>query len=197
MALEPTRFVSKVRGGPVEASLFVVVRNLGSSPALDLRLRVSPPFTSLERFFKPGMMGEHFAEVNRVFNGEVHFRVLNPGKNYVWYLGNAPDIFQTSDAVPRRWEVHAEYSGTASPSPFHETYVIDLDVEKRIELPVDPLVRIGKDIEVVGDKLERIRKAIPGELNLSEASVDALRSATSATRPRTGRSRRPSWKRVR
>lgn len=155
--------------------MFIAVRNIGVSPAHDVRLSVSPPFTSLEKFFKPGMMAAHFAEVNEAFNGEVHFRTLNPGNTYIWFLGQVPDLFADDAGIPRRWKVDTEYTGTSSPSPFSETFILDLDIEKRIELPVDPLVRIGKDIEVVGSKLEAIRKAVPDELILSDETIAALR----------------------
>ena len=190
VALEPTRFVQKNRGAPVEGTLHIAVRNIGVSPAHDVRLSVSPPFTSLESFFKPGMMSTHFAEVNEAFNGEVHFRTLNPGNSYIWFLGRVPKLFATDASVPRRWEVEAEYMGTSSPSPFREKFVLDLDVEKRIELPVDPLVRIGKDLEVVGSKLEAIKKAVPDELVLSDETISALRAPRPSLRAAVARTRR-------
>lgn len=63
VALEANRFVQKDRGAAVKGALYIAVRNIGVSPARDVRLKVSPPFTSLGKFFKPGMMGEHFTEV--------------------------------------------------------------------------------------------------------------------------------------
>jgi len=190
VALEPTRFVQKNRGAPVEGTFFIAVRNTGASPAHNVRLSVSPPFTSLERFFNPGMMATHFAEVNEVFNGKVHFRTITPGSTYVWFLGRVPDLFADESGIPRRWEIDVEYTGTSSPSPFSEMFVLDLDVEKRLEFPVDPLVRIGKDIEVVGSKLEAIRKAVPDELALSDETVAALRGSQIRTRGAGARAQR-------
>lgn len=175
VALEASRFVSKHRGTPVEGTLYIAVRNIGVSPAHDVRLSVSPPFTSLDKFFKPGLMDEHFAEVNKAFNGEMHFRTLHPGNTYIWFLGRAPALFEDTTGVPRRWEVEANYTGTASTVPFYDKFVMDLDVEKRIEMPVDPLTRIGKDIEVVADHLAGIKKAFPHEFALSDDTIAALR----------------------
>ncbi|WP_417218591.1 hypothetical protein [Arthrobacter sp.] len=197
VALEASRFVQKDRGAAATGTLYIAVRNIGVSPASDVRLNVSPPFTSLEKFFKPGMMGEHFAEVNETFNGEVHFPTLNPGNSYIWFLGRVPELFQDGSGIPRRWEVETEYTGTASPEPFRETFVLDLDVEKRIELPVDPLVRIGKDIEVVGSHLKAIKGVVPRELTLSDESVKAL-SRNHGIRSSAIRARRaPPWLRRR
>jgi hypothetical protein len=198
VALEADRFVQKDRGAPVKGTLYIAVRNIGVSPARDVRLSVSPPFTSLEKFFNPGMMGEHFAEVNKAFNGEVHFRTLNPGNTYIWFLGRVPGLFDGGSEVPRRWEVETEYTGTASPEPFRETFVLDLDIEKRIELPVDPLVRIGKDIEVVGSHLKAIKGAVPKKLALSDDSIEALRQRNHGIRSSALRARRrPPWLRRR
>ncbi len=121
VALEASRIVQKDRGASATGTLYIVVRNIGVSPASDVRLRVSPPFTSLEKFFKPGMMSGHFAEVNETFNGEVHFPTLNPDNSYTWFLGRVPELFQDGSGIPRRGEVASEYTGTASPEPFRET----------------------------------------------------------------------------
>lgn len=105
-----------------------------------------------------------------------------------------PELFEDGSGVPRRWEVETEYTGTASPEPFRETFVLDLDVEKRIELPVDPLVRIGKDIEVVGSYLKAIKGAVPKKLTLSDDSVEALNQRNLSMRSSTVRARRvPTW----
>ncbi|WP_156876587.1 hypothetical protein [Microbacterium luticocti] len=198
VALEPTRFVQKDRGAPVEGTLHIAVRNIGVSPAHEVRLRVSPQFTSLAKFFKPGMMEAHFAEVNETFDGKVCFRTLNPGNTYIWFLGRVPELFADESGIPRRWEVEAEYMGTASPEPFVETFILDLDVEKRIELPVDPLVRIGKDIEVVGSKLEAIKRVVPQKLTLGDDSLVAHRQRNLGIRPSVVRARRaPAWLRRR
>ncbi|MBA8816379.1 hypothetical protein FHX48_001452 [Microbacterium halimionae] len=197
VALEASRFVQKDRGASATGTLYIAVRNIGVSPASDVRLKVSQPFTSLETFFKPGMMSSHFAEVNETFNGEVHFPTLNPGNSYIWFLGRVPELFQDDSGIPRRWEVETKYTGTVSPEPFRETFVLDLDVEKRIELPVDPLVRIGKDIEVVGSHLKAIKGVVPRELTLSDDSAKAL-SRNLGIRSSAGRARRaPTWLRRR
>lgn len=141
------------------------------------------------------MMNEHFEEVNHAFNGEVHFGTLHPGSTYIWFLGRVPDLFDESSFIPRRWNVEVEYMGSMSNDPFKDGFVLDLDIEKRMEFPVDPLKRIGKDVEVVAEKLDGIRKAIPQELNLSEATRDMLRGGLPSyppqRRPRIRRTRRP------
>lgn len=184
VSLQADRSVKKDRGAPAEGTMYIAVRNIGVSPATDVKLRVTPPFTSLETFFKAGMMGQHFDEVNRAFNGETSFPTLHPGNTYIWFLGRAPELFNASVGVARRWTVEAEYAGSVSDKPFHDSFILDLDVEKRIELPVDPLIRIGKDIQVVGEKLERIKNARPQTLNLGDDALAALRDSRSTFKHR-------------
>jgi hypothetical protein len=187
VALESTRTVWKKRGGPAEGNISITLRNIGPSPARDLRLSVNPPFNSLDTFFKPGMMPAHFAEVNGIFDGSTHINTLHPGNTYAWFLGRGPELFQENTDAPRRYEVRAQYTGTATSTVFDDVFILDLDVEKRIELPPDPLVRIGKDIEVVGDELISIRRALPRELNLSADAIAELRAPRKRIRLAAGR----------
>lgn len=189
VALESNRIVSKNRGAPVAGTLSIAVWNSGVSPARDVRLSVSPPFTSLDQFFNPGMMSEHFEEVNGVFNGDVHFQTLNSGSKYIWFLGRAPELFTAPSSVPRKWRIEATYRGTMSDTPFHDSFVIDLDVERRLELPVDPVVRIGKDLQVLGEHLSAIKRTVPRPLELSDDTIAALHSRQSRVRRRAIRRR--------
>jgi hypothetical protein len=196
VSLQADRSVRKDRGAPAEGTIYIAVRNIGVSPANDVKMRVTPPFTSLEKFFKAGMMGQHFEEVNRAFNGETFFPTLNPGNTYIWFLGRAPGLFNASTGVPRRWTVEAEYVGSVSDKPFQDTFILDLDVEKRIELPVDPLIRIGKDIQVVGEKLESIKNSRPQTLNLSGEALEAVRDRQSTFKQRPRLAQRSFRKRA-
>lgn len=179
----------KKRGAPVRGKIYIAVQNIGVSPARDVRLKVNPPFTSLEEFFNPNMMEGHFDKINKIFNGEVHFQILNPGNKYIFLLGGT-ELFNAGHEIRRQWRVETHYSGTASYEPFSETFVLDLDVEMRIEAPVNPLVRIGKDIEVVGSHLEQIKTAIPRSLTVACHDVKAPGWRDRKMRPSLPRARR-------
>jgi hypothetical protein len=182
--LQMDRRVSKSRGLPLEGTMFIAVRNSGRSPALNVRLLVDTPFTSMKEFFKPGMMPIHFAKVNSVFDGTVRFPVMNPDATYVWFFGQVPRIFEMTPGVPRRYAVTVMYDSSAGQS-YEEQMVLDLDVEKQLELPVPPLVRIGKDIEVVGDHLKSI----------SRSFTSSSRAAASTPLAPVVRGRRPRIRR--
>jgi hypothetical protein len=164
VALSPFRAVSKTRGQPARGALHIELTNTGTSPARNLRLTVDPPFTSLPKFFKPGLMDDHLVEINRFFKGSVVFHDLNPGVPYLWYLGEVPDLFDDSTG-PRTYRVTAEYEASTTSQPYVDVFVLDFDVEKKREVAIDPLIRIGRDLEVVGDRLATIAKAIPREAN--------------------------------
>lgn len=125
----------------------------------------------------------------------MYFKTLHPGNAYIWFLGQAPALFEETTGVPRRWELEAEYTGTLSDVPFYDSSVIDLDVEKRIELRIDPLIRIGKDLEEVGSQLGAIKKAIPNEVMLTAASFASIGERWGRRKPVRPRARRaPSWR---
>ncbi|GEC74184.1 hypothetical protein [Microbacterium maritypicum] len=192
VSLDTTRTVNKVRGGKVEGNIFVSLKNIGASPAHDLRLTVSPAFDSLEKFFKSGKKDLAMKALNEVFDGSVRFSTLRPGATYIWFLGRAPEIFEDENPF-RRWRVEARFASTASSDEHVDISELDVDVEKRLELPVDPLVRIGRDIEIVGDRLKDLGGRPSPTLTLADEAFDALRQPRTRLRiprPRFRRSRR-------
>lgn len=157
--LQADRQVWKDRTKPVDGTMFVAITNIGSSPARNVRLEVDTPFTSMEEFFKPGMMATHFEDLNSTFDGSVRFSILNPRATYVWFFARVPRIFEASAAMPRKYRVTARYE-SSSGIHYAEEMILDLDVEKRLELPTPPLRRIARDVEVVGDELKAMRKEL-------------------------------------
>lgn len=188
--LEASRLVTRDRRSPTVGSLYVIVRNTGASPARNVRLSVDPQFDSLESSFKPGKMADHLKLVNEAFDGAVKFQTLNPGRSYVWFLGQVPALFDpTPEGFPRLWTVSVEYSSPVLNESFTDEFVLDLDVEKRMEVPLDPLVRIGKDIEVVGDALNAITRKIPRDQDVPRVTISLPRGRTRRRTPRWHRSR--------
>lgn len=195
--LEVDRQVKRNRAAAVGGTMSVAVRNIGHSPALNVRLSVDVPFTSMAMFFVPGTMPLHFAEVNAIFDGTVSFPIMNPGTNsYAWILGYVPRLFSAPRSVPRRYAVTATYDSTGGET-YSETMVLDLDVEKRMELPAPPLVRIGKDLETVGAELKQVRLSMQSSARAtavarSAATNEARRQKLAALRrgrPRVRRSK--------
>jgi hypothetical protein len=170
VALETDRIVKRVRGGRQEAQAYVSIKNIGVSPARNVRLAVTPSFTSLEIFFNPNMMAEYLEKMNAVFAGDVYYSHIRPGASYIWFLGRLPELFDDETGLPRRYTVTASYEGDPSYGAFSDEFVLDLDIEKHIEAPVDPLVRIGKDLEFVGKQLEGIQGVAKRGISISSGT---------------------------
>lgn len=158
--LQFTRSVFRSRQAEVKGSIQVVVRNLAANPARDVRLEVSPPFTSLPIFFKPGKMERHFETMNGRFDGSIAFEHLAPDTQHGHYLGGFPDLIADTSGAPRRYVVTATYTDMTGQHSFSDRFVLDLDTSRTIDITGDPLIRLGKDVEVVGDELKTIRRTL-------------------------------------
>lgn len=167
--LQAERFVGKYRGAAAEGTVYIALMNSGGSAAQNVALSVSPAFDSLPMFFnepRETNRTNHFEKLNEAFDGTVRFDHIRPGAKFIWFLGRVPDLFKDEGTVPRRYEIHADYESEFLEKRYEEDFVIDLDVESRIEAPVDKLTRISKDLEVIGDQLKRIERSIPDTLKL-------------------------------
>jgi len=90
--------------------------------------------------------------------------------------------------------VQADYRDTILGDTYNDEYILDLDLERRLELPIDPLLRVGKDLEVVGDELRNIRKAVPDALALDDDQLRAVLRVGRARRTPERRSARAARK---
>jgi len=162
----------KNRRAQFSGNITIVVRNVGPSNARDVRLTISPPIESLEHFFKPNMMTEYLAGVNSKFSGSVLFPHLAPGRRHGYFLGRFPDLTDDESGLPRRYTVVATYTDAHAAHRFEETFILDLDVNRSIEVTTDPVARLGKDVEVVGDELKLIRQGVQSNFRLQREQSD-------------------------
>ncbi len=198
--LDYERSLFKSRHAQFSGNIMISVRNVGASNARDVRLAISPPITSLKRFFKPNAMTEYLTGVNSKFNGSVLFPHLAPGRRHGYFLGRFPDLTDERSGLPRRYTVVATYTDASAAHRFEETFVLDLDVNRSIEVTTDPIARLGKDVEVVGDELKLIRQGVQSNLRFQQEQADTQspsRDAKSIPHPSTsgGRRRRPPRRR--
>lgn len=150
------RAATKKRGEPARGSIYVAIRNFGPNAATNVKLRVNPAFVSLDKFFLPGKKEEHLGKMNKVFDGSVYFDTLLPEKTYVWFLGDTPGLLDDETLGVRRYTVTVEYDGLPSGERYSDVFNLDLDIERNLSKPVAPLDRIGKDLEVLGDKIDKV-----------------------------------------
>jgi len=176
------RAVRKQRGMPVEGDIYLIITNIGPTTASQVRLGVDVPFDGLDRHFAQKQAGRyrHFSALNGYFDGTVVFQVLAPAKRYQFFLGHFPDTIDDSTGVPRRYEVVVTYKDTILGDSYKDEYVLDLDLDKRLEIAIDPLTRVGKDLEVVSEELKKIRQSIPDALGLDDEQLRAVLNSVRA-----------------
>jgi hypothetical protein len=191
--LDYERSLFKSRRAQFSGNITIVVRNVGPSNARDVRLTISPAIESLEHFFKPNMMTEYLAGVNSKFNGSVLFPHLAPDRRHGYFLGRFPDLTDDESGLPRRYTVVATYTDAHASHRFEETFILDLDVNRSIELTTDPVARLAKDMEVVGDELKLIRQGVQSNFRLQREQADRNlpnRRVNSIPNPSASRSNR-------
>lgn len=155
--LTADRIVRRLRGAPVTGMIYLTVENVGITAATNVKMTTSSAFESLPELFNPGAMEKHLDEVNSFFNGDIRFKTLMPGRPYIWILGRAPEIYE-AEGIVKKYDIRVQYGIVGLSDLFDETITIDLDLEKRIAAPVDPLVRIGKDLEEVTSAIKGLKK---------------------------------------
>lgn len=155
VSLMARQSVRKQRGFPAGGNLFVSLENVGMGTARNLKMKVDIPFDSLDQFFLEGKREQHFANVNKNFEGICTFQIVVAGKRFIWFLGRAPELLDESNGAPQRYRVDVEYEDIAG-HLFKESFSLDLQAEKNVLAEIDPLERIGRDIEVVGDQLKQV-----------------------------------------
>lgn len=188
------RAVRKQRGMPVEGDIYLIVTNIGPTTASQVRLGVDVPFDGLDSHFVHMQAGRyrHFSALNRYFDGSIVFQVLAPAKRYQFFLGRFPDTIDDTTGLPRRYEVVVTYEDTILGDSYKDEYVLDLDLDKRLEVAIDPLTRIGKDLEVVGDELKKIRQSVPDTLGLDDEQLREVLNSVRARKTSRAPSIRPA-----
>ncbi len=171
------RSVFKDRRAAMQGTVVVEVANLSASTARNVCLSVEPPFQSLAHFFLPDKMPAAMARVNSVFDGSVSFEHLASGRRHGYILGRFPKIFEATPEMPRRYVVIARYTDMSGQHHFEDTFTLDLDVAGSVEVATDPVTRLGKDVEVIGDELSLIRRAMKDRTAVLEDDADAIGQA--------------------
>jgi hypothetical protein len=177
------RALFKSRQAEFTGSILVTISSTGASTAHDVAVSVTPPLQSLPRFFKPEKMEEYLAGVNQKFDGSVLFPQLTPGQRHGYFLGRFPDLTNDESGLPRRYTVTVTYTDAARINNFAESFTLDLDANRSIEVRTDPVVRLGKDVEVVGDQLKLIQKELRSGVGAQRGNAEAIERLAQARRP--------------
>lgn len=174
--LDYERALFKSRQAQFTGSILMKISNIGVSTAQGVAVTVSPPLQSLPQFFKPEKMEEYFTGLEQKFDGSVLFPQLTPGQRHGYFLGRFPDLTDDQTGVPRRYTVTVRYTDSSQTHEFTESFTLDLDANRSVEVRTDPVARLGRDVEVVGDQLKLIRKELDSDVRVQRDQADALKS---------------------
>lgn len=139
-----------------ESTVFVVVQNVGTSPARDVLLTVSPAFEH-----ESGSVGAAAtAFLNDLFSGTAPIKMLTPGQRLKYVLDDAREALQ-SETLPSEYEVTATYTDLERTESFSDEFVLHMSPWAMSIAEVAPLKRISKDIQFVSQSLRDREKGLP------------------------------------
>lgn len=139
-----------------ESTAFVLVRNVGTTPARDITLKVDPPFESTSDAISADAL--HF--LNEMFSGDRTIRMLAPGHSLKYVLDSAKEAVG-NDELPPEYTVKAVYQDLAQTEHFEDVFVLQMSPWAMSVAEVDPMKRISKDIQFISQSLRDRDKGLP------------------------------------
>lgn len=148
-AMRPYILVSsRVRTGT--NLLYLSIKNVGKTAALDLRLSLDKDFVQLGK--------ENGRSIGRSAAFTQKIDSLPPEGQFLYLLGTAPSLYGGSrdeSRTPLVFSVTAAYAGPSS--KFHETSVVDLRPYINTDIPTDP---IAEKLESLNESLGKVVNAL-------------------------------------
>lgn len=138
------------------ATVYVVVRNVGASPARDITLMVSPEFAAVSS----SVAKEALDALNARFGGSDPIRMLPPGQELRYVLDSATEAVGNND-LPAEYVVEVSYSDIASSTKYGEQFVLQMAPWAMSVAQVEPLRQISKDLQFVSENLRSATKGLP------------------------------------
>lgn len=138
------------------STIFVVIRNVGQTPARDLFLTVDPPFESTSDAISEKALGF----LANQFSGTVPIRMLTPGQKLMYALDEAATAVGNED-LPDEYQILARFTDVAGTEEFEEEFVLQMSPWALSVADQDPLRRISRDIQFVSETLKSQQHGIP------------------------------------
>jgi len=147
------------------ALIYLVVKNMGSSIANNVKLVFTPPLSASS--------GDEIREASFIKNG---IAAMPPGYEIRALLDTGPDYFGRPD-LPLTYQVKVAYHGGMDNTPRELIQTLDLSVRKGV-MYVRP-----KSIENVVDELERIRRELEHMREASQRLATTMSNGVALTNP--------------
>lgn len=139
-----------------ESTVFVVVQNVGASPAIDVTLHVSPVFEATDK--KLTELG--LDALNELFAGGTPIRMIAPGQKLKYILDSAKDAMQDA-ALPAEYTVAAVYTDIERTGNYAEEFILQMSPWGMSVAEVDPAKQISKDIQFISENLRSAQRGLP------------------------------------
>lgn len=131
-----------------DSTVYVVVRNVGATPARDVLLSASPPF----RRAGSSVTRASVNALNDLFSGRRPIKMLTPGQELKYAFDDAREAL-TNAAVPSEYVVGAIYADLQRTEKYDDEFVLELSPWGPSVAEVAPMKRISKDIQFVAQSL--------------------------------------------
>ncbi|WP_146080290.1 hypothetical protein [Pseudoclavibacter sp. RFBG4] len=159
-------------------SVFIVVQNVGTSPAMNISLNVDPKFEATDVKLSP----EGLLALNTLFSGKTPVRMVGPHQRLKYILDSAKDALAKED-LPTEYVVTATYSNLDESEQYSDSFVLQMSPWAMTVAEVDPVRQLSKDVQFIS---ENLRKSHGGFRSI----VSAIRDQKPNDTPRLSGSRR-------
>lgn len=168
------------------STVFVVVKNVGASPAMNVRMSVSPAFEATDKKITP----EVLAFLNARFDGQSVVRMIAPAQRLKYILDSAKDAVGNED-LPGEYTITAVYEDLEG-STFGERFVLQMSPWAISVAETDPLRQLSKDVQFISENLRSSSYGLPKVASSVRALADDPEASyrTGLGRPRLRASRR-------
>ena len=138
----------KPGSGNTQASAFVLVQNIGRTPAKNLTLSVDPPFESTVETLEEMML----PSLNETFSGKP-VRMLTAARPMKFLLDRVSDALK-APSLPQSYTVVARYSDIGGTNTYEETFELEMGPWALTVSEEEPLARLSKDLQAVADAIK-------------------------------------------
>lgn len=156
------------------SNVFVVVDNVGASPAVDVLLAVDPKFEATPT----KLTAEGLQALNDLFSGRERFRMVAPGQRFRYILDSASDALK-SDELPSEYTVTASYWDSERKRRYEESFTLQMSPWAMAVAEVDPAKQLSKDVQFISENLKSRQTGLP-RIASAVRSLQAQKETTTA-----------------
>ena len=137
------------------SNVFVVVENVGASPAVDVRLEVEPLFQATSQ----KLTTEGLRALNALFDGSTPIRMIAPRQRLKYILDSAKHALGDPD-LPKEYVVSVTYSDIEGSMGYAERFVLQMSPWGMSVAEVDPAKQLSKDVQFISENLRASHRGL-------------------------------------